>query len=51
MFADPQQLVAILAGAALIFGGAGAAIRNATHKPETTAPVMPDAPHADEDDA
>jgi hypothetical protein len=33
MFGSPQDIVAILAGAALIFGGGGAVVRNAMSKP------------------
>lgn len=33
MFGNPQDIIAILAGAALIFGAGGAAVRNAVNKP------------------
>jgi hypothetical protein len=36
MFGNPQDIVAILAGAALIFGGGGAVVRNALKKPRDT---------------
>lgn len=46
MFGNPQDIVAIIAGAALIFGAGGAAIRARTVKPEERTPEPPEAPVA-----
>lgn len=43
MFGTPQDIIAILAGAALIFGGGGLAVRSQFGKP-AEAPAAPELP-------
>ncbi|GAC1429548.1 MAG: hypothetical protein NVSMB5_23990 [Candidatus Velthaea sp.] len=44
MFGTPQDIIAILTGAALIFGGGGAAVRSQFGKPGGDAAPAPEHP-------